>query len=246
MMNIDLLIIFAVGLITSLYGASVGGAGMIIVPTLIFLGLSPQHAIATAIFAFLGMCIVGLFVYHRGGKTDFRIGIPAAILGSCGALVGTFLMTSIPSDILQKAIGISMLVILCLLIARRDLGVKKIQDSSIRRIIGYALFLPVGIHSATIAGGTSIIATYVLLFFFGKTYLESAGTRKILFFGVNTVGATMYGSAGLIDWHYAWVLFIGVAIGSYIGATHALKKGDKWVRWLFVPVVILSALKLLV
>jgi uncharacterized membrane protein YfcA len=213
------------------------------VSPLIFLGLPPQHAIATAVFAFLGMCIVGLFVYHRGGKADFRIGIPAAILGSCGALMGTFLMTSIPSDILQKAIGISMLVILCLLVARRDLGVRKIQDSPVRNS---PIRRKIGIHSATIAGGTSIIATYVLLLFFGKTYLESAGTRKILFFGVNTVGALMYGSAGLIDWHYAWVLFIGVSIGSYIGATHALKKGDKWVRWLFVPVVVLSALKLLI
>jgi uncharacterized membrane protein YfcA len=39
MIDTNLLILFTVGAVTSLYGASVGGAGMIIVPTLI-LGLT--------------------------------------------------------------------------------------------------------------------------------------------------------------------------------------------------------------
>ena len=125
-MNTNLLILFTVGAVTSLYGASVGGAGMIVVPTLIFLGLPPQEAVATAVFAFLAMCTVGLIVYHRAEKVDFRIGIPAALIAGLGALTGAFLLPSIPEDILQMAIGISMLIITSLLLFRTNIGIKKI------------------------------------------------------------------------------------------------------------------------
>lgn len=80
---------------------------------------------------------------------------------------------------------------------------------------------------------------------FGQTFLESAGTRKIQGTAVGWTSAITFAMSGIVDWSYALVLALGMAIGSYLGVVYAVRKGDAWVRKLFIAVVLLSAMELL-
>ncbi len=55
----------------------------------------------------------------------------------------------------------------------------------------------------------------------------------------------MFGVNGLINWQYAFMLFVGMTIGSYVGAHYAIKIGDKWMRNILLIVIFALAVKLI-
>ena len=231
---------FVVGILTSLYGASVGGAALITLPMLIFMGLPAQQAVATALFGYLGMIVMGIFVYHKADKIEYRIAVPIAVLAVLGTCMGSWVLPVIKNDQLQRMIGIAMIGILVILLANKDLGVIKKQPSRAMLVAGYVLSFVMGMYLTTVMAGGSIIASYLLIFFFCQTLLESAGTKHLIFAGTNLSATTIFGMQGFIHYDLGCALIAGNLLGTYIGAHYALKKGDGWVRLIFVPVVLIS------
>lgn len=111
--------------------------------------------------------------------------------------------------------------------------------------IGYLLLFLVSMMSAFFSAGTGLLGRSVLMHCFGQTFLESAGTRKLQSAAIGITSVIVYISSGIVDWQYAFTLLVGTAIGSHFGTIYAIKKGDVWVRKLFIIVVALSAISLL-
>ena len=72
---LTLLATFAIGFAATFAFVTTGGVGMVTIPALIFLGLSPQAAIATDIFALFGGRLGGLLGLLREGKVDVALGL---------------------------------------------------------------------------------------------------------------------------------------------------------------------------
>lgn len=210
------------------------------------MGLPAQHAVATALFGYLGMIIMGIFVYHKAEKIDYKIALPIAVLAVIGTILGTLILPSIQNDLLQRMIGVAMIIILAILLMNKDLGVVHKKPTQTTLFIGYILAFGMGMYLTTVMAGGSIVASYLLIFFFGQTLLESAGTKHVIFAGTNLSATTILGLQGAIHYDLGAALIAGNLIGTYLGAHYALKKGDGWVRMIFVPVVLISALKLIV
>jgi len=240
-------IIFTLGLgaVTSFYGTSVGGAGLLVIPVLILLGLTPQSAVATANFGFVSMAGVGFITFHRAKGINYRIGIPAAFITVVGALIGSFILLELPELLLERLIGFSILLILLFLVLQKSIGTIKRDTNVWLKCVGYGLFLPLGIYGAVISGGMAILFTYILIFFFGETFLESAGTRKPGAFAKMIIVAVVVGLHGVIQWEYGLLLLVGNSVGAYVGSRFALQKGSTWIRALFIVVTIVSVVKLL-
>lgn len=239
------ILLIALGLFGGFYGTSVGGVGLIVVPVLIFMGLSAQEAVATTLFSYMGIMAVGLHTFHFAGKVNYRVGITTALLAGVGAVLGSFVLLNISNDLLTKIISASILFSLAL-IALKDLGLAPKNVSSLQSSIGYILVFILGIISGFVVGGIAIMASYILVFFFGQTFIEAAATRKILFLPRTTILVLIYAFHGLIVWHYGIPMLIAEGIGAYFGTHYALKKGNNWVRILFMIVAAVSAVKLLV
>lgn len=83
-----------------------------------------------------------------------------------------------------------------------------------------------------------------MMLFFGMSINRSSATNKIpgLLLSVSTL--IVFVSHGIVNWVYGIDLFFGMLAGGYLGAHTALKKGDAWVKAVFVVVVVVSAVKL--
>lgn len=242
-----LIAVFAVGIIASFIGTNVGGGGLISVPALIFLGLPPQMAIATNKVGSFGMTGAGLIRFHKGKKVNYKIGFPIAALAIIGAYFGANTLLTIPNVILEKLVGVVILAILTLVLLNNNLGIKRVikEYSLLRTSLGYLAFLFIGFWGAFFGGGFAIFSTYVLITVFGLTFLESAGTTKPLGVGIAIMSIIIFGLGGAINWIYGVLLLIGMTTGSYLGAGYGIKKGNMWVKRLFVVIVVVSAIKLL-
>ena len=62
---ITLLLVLLIGLVTGFFDSVVGAGGLISVPSLIFLGLPPQVAIATDRFGILGQTFAALVKFWK-------------------------------------------------------------------------------------------------------------------------------------------------------------------------------------
>jgi len=244
--SFELLLIFILGFIASFIGTNVGGAGLITVPLLIFLGLPSQVAVATNKIGGLGLTSIGLITFHGGKKVNYRIGIPIAVFSMVGAYLGSNVALALSEELVKRIIGFSIIAVLLLVFSNKNLGVQKKEGSILAKVLGYISFIFIGFWSAFVGGGGAIISNIVLVSLFGLTFLESAGTRKIPHLVSNITASLVYIIHGTVYWIYAIPLLLGMAMGSHVGARWGLAKGDIWIRRLFMIVVVVSALKLLV
>ena len=178
---------------------------------------------------------------------NYSIVWPSIVLFGIGTAIGSFILLDVNTELLRKMIGWYILIFLPLPLLTRTWGIHPNPNkSAIVKNIGYALLIPLGIHSGLIGGGTSTLVTYVLISCFGQTYLESAGTRKPMLLGRGIIAAIILGSAGEIHWLLGMTMLIGTAIGTFFGTRYAIAKGNKWVRNVFIAVTALMAIKLLI
>ena len=106
------------------------------------------------------------------------------------------------------------------------------------------MFFLAGIQGGMI-GGQGTLSNYILIFVFGKTFLEAAGTRKIASLAAIIVALTIFLYHHLVNFEFGIVLLLGRSLGAFMGAAYGIKKGDEWVRKIFIIVVIIMATKLM-
>jgi uncharacterized membrane protein YfcA len=80
--------------------------------------------------------------------------------------------------------------------------------------------------------------------FFGYKFMESAAIGRVIGFFMSTFAMIVFAQQGLINYVYGAFLGGGFAIGSWIGISIALKKGEDYVRGLMTVVIIVTAIKL--
>jgi len=247
MQGIVLLAVFLIGVVASFYGVTVGSGGLVSISGLIFLGLSPQVAIATNRLAALGLISAGLYRFNQAKKVNYKLGFSLTLTTLIGSVVGANLLIQISEGLLEKIVGGLILVMLTVLLFKKELGIKaKLKELTVsRKILGYFFSLLIGVYIGFFGGGWSTLFSYLLILVFGQTFLESAGTRKIVGLFASLAALTVFVLNQKVNYLYGLTMFTGMALGSYLGASYALKKGNLWVKRLFIIVVFLSALKLM-
>src|SRR5262245_28489033 len=102
---------FTVGFAATFAFVTTGGVGLVTIPALTFLGLSPQAAIATDIFALLGGRLGGLLGLLRGERVDVALGLRLGAATTVGAVAGAFALLSLPTQIARQLLGAALLVL---------------------------------------------------------------------------------------------------------------------------------------
>lgn len=239
------LILFFLGLACGFIGTHAGGTALISIPIMTVMGIPIQSAVANSRISALLGGIGGIGEFHRRGKIDYPLALPACIFTVCGAFAGATFFLRLSPEHVQLAVSVLLLVLAPFtLIFRKRPPATPRAISPRRRIFGYLLLALVA-AVGSFAGAQALLATYVYLFVFHKTMSESVGTRKISSLAATIVNAGLYGFAGIIEWGLAFALASGSLIGAHYSARYGLDKGDKWISALFTTMVVLLSLKML-
>ena len=245
---LSLLIVFIAGIVGGSYGTLVGGTSIITIPLLIFLGVPPHTAIGTDRLGVTGIGVTGWYKFHQKGLIDYRtavmIGIPALI----GSFLGANLVLAISVAVLKKVIAVVTVLSLIVVVVQPKLGVEKGHRVISRRIYGASILLSfvVGIYAGFygVLGGTFLM--YVFLFLLKRTFLDATATLKPSSFMMVTMAALVFASKGAINYPMAGAMFLGCAIGSYIGVHYSDRIGNVWIKRVFILIVLIMSIKLLI
>ncbi|MFA6522949.1 MAG: sulfite exporter TauE/SafE family protein [Candidatus Peribacteraceae bacterium] len=233
------------GFFTSFVGTTTGGMGIVLVPLLVFLGLSPHAAIATTRFAVLGGDIPSLDRLHRAGKSDAKLVLPVLILSIVGAFIGSELLLLSPGPLVEKLLGGFILLSVVLTFLRPALGVRPAHPSALRRAVGYVSLLGTSVLGTYFSAAAGMLGRTTLMACFGQTSLQSAATRKVQGIAMGVTGSLLFAWAGIISVPVSLVLFPSVLLGAIAGSSYALRKGDAWARSLFLLVALAAGISLL-
>lgn len=98
------------GVLSGLFGI---GGGLVIVPALILLvGMTPKQAAGTSLAALLlPVGILGALEYWRAGYIDVRLAVLLAAGILLGAFIGARLAIGLPSELIQRAFGVLMVLV---------------------------------------------------------------------------------------------------------------------------------------
>jgi uncharacterized protein len=244
-MSQEMAIVFFLTLFVRLWSTLAGGGGAVLIPALLYLGLPPDHAIATNRVS--GSSIIfSIFKFHQQGQVKWRIGLFLALFAGMGAIIGSFLVLTLETSIMEKGIGLILLLSTPMHFLGKKVGMqeRKVRMTKIHNSIGAAMMFVLGGVGGFLSA-TGIWFSYVFLIHYGFTYLQTAATRKLTGMAITSVSLAMFIPAGIIRWDLGISMFVGGAIGSWISAKYSQKLGNKWIRNMFLVVVVISAIRLL-
>lgn len=233
------------GALAGYIGAISASGGLISISVLLFLGLPANTAIATNRFSGLGLYAGALPKFQKAKKIDWnrvwRL-IPLAIVGG---LIGSSLLVVIDKELLSKVIAILLLCMLPVVWFNKKIGSEKLDVSKNRERIGYLAYFLMMIYGGFFGGGVGIFLIYTLIYFFGMTYTEAIATYFFPWLILTLTVLVVFVSHDLVVYKLGIPMAVGMYLGGQLGAKHALKNGDEWVRIILAIMIIASSIKLL-
>jgi hypothetical protein len=244
------LLIFFISLIANAFSAlSGGGAGLIQLPVLIFLGLPFGIALATHKVATIALGIGATARHLRDSRLERQFAFFMVCTGLPGVVLGASFILQVPDRMAQIALGFLTLGLSMYSFFSPGLGQQ--HKPVHRNLSGYlpggtALFL-IGILNGSLTSGTGLFVTLWLIRWFGMDYKRAVAYTLVLV-GLfwNGAGAITLGLLGEIYWLWIPALLLGSVIGGYVGAHLAIVKGNKLIKRCFEMVTLLIGLKLII
>jgi uncharacterized membrane protein YfcA len=241
--------LFVISLLANLFSAfSGGGAGLVQLPALIFLGLPFGVALATHKIASVALGIGATVRHLREGGLERQFMVFMLLAGLPGVVIGASLILQVADRIAEVALGLLTLGLGIYSILSPSLGQEYHPSNRSRRgfaIGGLGLFL-IGILNGSLTSGTGLFVTLWLIRWFGLDY-RRAVAHTLVMVGVfwNGSGAITLGLLGEVKWSWLPVLLLGSLLGGYLGAHLSIAKGNKWIKRGFEVVTLMVGTKLI-
>jgi uncharacterized protein len=233
------------GIVAGFIGAITGGAAILSIPALLFLGLPANAAIATNSLAILGVLTSATPQYYKAKKIRWNSGIKLVPIAILGGFIGSKALVHFDVSALSIVIAVLLLLLIPVIFLNPDKGLKSYKESSSRTVLGYFVYFLVTVYGGFLAAGAGAFAMYTLIFFLGMTYLEAKGTTFVPGIFLSVTALVVFLAHGLVDFRLGIPMLVGMFIGAMLGAETALEKGNAWVRIIFIGVIIAASIKLL-
>lgn len=235
-----IILLIGFGFLAAFIDSVVGGGGLISLPALMFVGLSPASAIATNKLAATMGTFTSTIYFIRSGKVDFRIVGKLIPLTVVGAIVGALVVKLIPSDILRPLVLVMLVFIAIFVIVKKDWGsvstYKRLTKG--KALLFYFAILSLGFYDGFFGPGTGSFLIFAFLLI-GLDFIQAAASGKVLNFVSNIVSLITFLFLDIIHFEYGIIMGLSMIAGAYFGSKFAVQKGVGYVRTLFLLVTIL-------
>ncbi len=225
-----------------------GGAGLLQLPVLLFLGLSFSTALATHKIASVALGIGATLRHLREKSLNLRFCGYILACGLPGVVFGGIIILRLPEGLTVLSLGLLTTGLGLYSILKQQLGMEhqpRNRDLN-GMVLGGIVLCLIGILNGSLTSGTGLFVTLWLVRWFGLDYKTAVAYVLIL------VGLFWNGSGALTvalqqppQWDWLPALLIGAIIGAYTGAHLAIAKGNGLVKRAFEALTILVGIKLI-
>ena len=243
----EIVILCVAAFLAGFVDAIVGGGGLIQTPMALI--LLPAHPVAAVIGSLKIPSFSGtLFAaaqYMRKVHLHWKLIVVSCTLAFFAAYGGSLLLTQVSNAFMKPVLLVVLSAVAVYTYSKKNFGQHAVKDHSSTQQLLYviAISLIIGFYDGFIgpgAGSFLILAFVVLL---GFDFLHASAHAKLINLATNLGSITLFIIKGKIIWTLAIPMAVSNALGGAIGARMAIVKGNKFIRLLFLIVVVGTLLR---
>ncbi len=242
-----LVILALVAFVAGFIDAVAGGGGMLTVPALLSLGLPPHIALGTNKLAATFASSTAAFTYYKKKLFKPKCWGRAFIATLIGATLGTLFVDMISTEWLEKALPLVILVAALYTVWHKSPASSQNQMPTPCPTFNrkqYIQGLTIGFYDGMAGPGTGAFWTVSSMALYRLNILLASGVAKAMNFTSNFTSLITFAVLGHINWVLGLTMGLCLMAGAYVGAHSAIRFGAKFIRPVFVTVVMVLAVKL--
>ncbi len=222
--------------------AIVGGGGLIQTPVALI--VLPNLAVSTIIGslkipAFSGTSFAAR-QYLKKVDMNWKLLFIMALVAFCFAFLGSNLLTLVSNNFMKPMLLVVLSLIAIYTFTKKNFGIHQEKNLSPKRQLVLAVVMSscIGFYDGFIGPGTGSFLVLGFVAILGFDFLHASANAKMVNLATNFGSICLFILKGKIIWAIAIPMAICNAIGGWVGAKLAIKKGNGFIRIFFLLVVI--------
>ncbi len=238
-------LLFATGLVAGFVDAIAGGGGLITLPVMLSLGGDPQSALGTNKLQATFGSGSATWHYARAGAVDLSDCGRGAVLTFVGALVGTLGVRQIGPHTLKVVIPLLLIAVAAYMLRHPQLGQANRGARMSRARFDLTFGLLLGFYDGFFGPGTGTFWAMAFVLALGFNLTRATGYTKAMNFSSNLCSFLLFALAGKVNYGAGVIMGVGQLIGARFGSRMVMTRGTKFIRPVFITVVLTITGKLL-
>jgi uncharacterized membrane protein YfcA len=238
-------LLFLVAMLAGFIDSIAGGGGLLTVPALLAVGLSPAQALATNKLQSVGGSFSASLYFIRRGAVKLQEQWLNIALTFIGAVLGAILIQHLQAEILRQVLPLLLIAIGLWFLLMPRIG----EEDRERRLDGVAsAFIGggcIGFYDGFFGPGAGSFYALAFVTLFGYNLAKATAHAKILNFTSNFGSLLFFMFGGKVVWGTGLIMMMGAICGARLGARLVLARGQKLIRPMVVIVSAVMSIKLL-
>ena len=239
------LLLFLVGLTAGFVDSIAGGGGLITVPALLAVGLTPAQALATNKLQSSGGAFSASYYFVRKGMVklgDLKLAIALTFVGSA---IGTTLVQMIDASVLEQIIPFLMIGIAGYFLFSPGVGDKDRKQRFSMNLFALTAGFGIGFYDGFFGPGTGSFFAIAFVSLMGFSLTRATAHTKVLNCTSNIASLLFFILGGAVVWKVGLVMITGQLIGARLGSKVVMSRGQKIIRPMIVVISLIMTGKLL-
>lgn len=245
--SIVIISLILLSFIAGFIDAIVGGGGLIQLPALLI--NMPNQPLLTLFgtnkIAALAGTSVAAFQYSRRIKFDYKLLLTISFFSFVASFLGAKAVSFIKVETLKPIILIILILIAIYTFIKKDLGSIQTKKLSINKqlLFGSLIGIVVGFYDGFFGPGTGSFFVLGFVVILGFEFVNASAYSKIINCITNISALIVFIKNGDYILEIAILMSVFNIVGSIIGSRIALKKGNGFVRIIFLVIVSIMILR---
>ncbi|MDF7671208.1 TSUP family transporter [Orbaceae bacterium ESL0721] len=240
-----LILLFAIAVLAGFIDSIAGGGGLLTLPSLLAVGLSPAAALATNKLQSCGGSFSASLYFVQKRMVDLREQKWSILAVFVGSAIGTVLILHIKADFLRLLLPILTISVGLYFLFSPSVG-KEDQKSRLSPL-KFALIpaMVVGFYDGFFGPGAGSFYALIYITLAGFNLTKATAYTKVLNFTSNFASLLFFILGGEVVWVVGFAMLIGQFIGARLGARVVMAKGRKLIKPMLIIVSTIMSIKLI-
>lgn len=243
----SLVILSVLAFVAGFIDAVVGGGGLIQLPALLI--QFPQTNLPTLFgtnkIAALSGTIIAAVQYAKKVKFNLALLLIISLFAYLASGAGAKIVSLLDVQMLKPIILVILIAIAIYTIFKKDLGAIQLKQISLKKQMIYGSFIGivVGFYDGFFGPGTGSFLVLGFVLFLGMDFIHASAYAKIVNCITNLSALVVFINQGNYLLNIAVLMGVSNIMGSYLGSHMAIKKGNAFIRNIFIFIVMLMIIR---
>lgn len=239
-------LLVVVGFVVGFINTVAGGASLISLPVLIFLGLPPAVANGTNRVAIVLQNATAIAGFKSKGVSTFPFNLYLGVAAFFGSILGASIAVDIKGETFNRILAMIMVAVVLLIILKPRVSLADLQERITGKYLwlGCLAFFFIGIYGGFINAGIGFVIMLYLNLVHRMNLVRVNATKVAVVFIYTLAALGVFIFYDKVIWKVGAVLAVGNMAGAWFSSRISVSKGDNYIKVFLIVMVLAMAVRL--